>query len=426
MRNSDRLLAVLAGLILLGTAACSSADKQTELAATELASPQGPAGLPLPSELAGKQSTYSLQDGHRSGADYAPLLPFQRVQPLDTTLLYTPNLSAAPDSLDGLAFATYDFTLPDYDGAPKFIEFFWDGAAPTGELHVALASWELDRWRWHSGISGNKLFLDSLAPYLNGDDRVLVVVAVSGTSPASLIELQLEGQGDPEATLTPEKSMGPAPLQVDFDGSASVDHDGSLVNYEWDLDGDGVFSEIGVENGALGDPVPPTYTYVDPGIYFAALRISDDAGKTAEASALVVATGGPAPTAVLSAEPLVLTQGLSVQFDASESNDPSGGTIELYEWDFDGDQIYDEAGDEHAAFNDPAPSFVFEDNGFFDPGGARDQQQRRTGHRESADRGAQRAAGRRARGGCAVGPGAAEREPLGGVKQRSGRQHYAD
>jgi PKD domain-containing protein len=62
---------------------------------------------------------------------------------------------------------------------------------------------------------------------------------------------------------------------VTFDGSASSDPDGSIVRYEWDLDGDGVFETDG------GHSSHTTTIYSRAGVRAVSLRVSDDDGATA-------------------------------------------------------------------------------------------------------------------------------------------------
>ncbi len=66
---------------------------------------------------------------------------------------------------------------------------------------------------------------------------------------------------------------------VQLDASASFDADGTIVAYEWDLDGDGVFDD------ATG--VTTQVTYPDNGTYVVTVRVTDDAGATATATATV-------------------------------------------------------------------------------------------------------------------------------------------
>jgi lysophospholipase L1-like esterase len=80
---------------------------------------------------------------------------------------------------------------------------------------------------------------------------------------------------------------GPYPARVgepiEFDASGSYDPDGTLVRYDWDFDGDGT-----VDQTTAGPVVSRTYTAPFEG--FGTLRVTDDRGQSALASALVSVT----------------------------------------------------------------------------------------------------------------------------------------
>jgi hypothetical protein len=61
---------------------------------------------------------------------------------------------------------------------------------------------------------------------------------------------------------------------VQFSG-AGVDSDGTVIKYEWDFDGDGVFEWSSEDNGLA------TFFYNDGGEYITTLRVTDDEGNTA-------------------------------------------------------------------------------------------------------------------------------------------------
>lgn len=85
----------------------------------------------------------------------------------------------------------------------------------------------------------------------------------------------------PKAICTADSTAGYAALVVQFDATASVDPDGTIVSYDWDF-GDG--------NSASGQT--PTHTYVQPGNYQAQLIVTDDQGAqdTAVESIVVMQT----------------------------------------------------------------------------------------------------------------------------------------
>jgi PKD repeat protein len=122
--------------------------------------------------------------------------------------------------------------------------------------------------------------------------------------------------GAPVASFT--ATPGVAPLEVDFDGSASTD-DGTIVAYEWDF-GDG--------NTASGQTT--THTFATAGTYTVALTVTDDEGMTGATSQSVTVSDGSnqAPTAAFGAAP----SGLAVDF--TDQSTDSDGSVVGWDWDF--------------------------------------------------------------------------------------------
>jgi len=79
--------------------------------------------------------------------------------------------------------------------------------------------------------------------------------------------------GFPTAIAGPDTSIEPGGT-VQFSG-AGTDEDGSIVEYEWDFDGDGVYEWSSNENGLT------TFIFNNAGIYTATLRVIDNDGNTA-------------------------------------------------------------------------------------------------------------------------------------------------
>jgi glucose/arabinose dehydrogenase/PKD repeat protein len=124
----------------------------------------------------------------------------------------------------------------------------------------------------------------------------------------------------PVAVATADRTSGPLPLTVRFDGTQSTDaEDGEPSGYAWDLDGDGAFDD------AFTATV--TFTYTVAGTYTVRLRVTDSDGATGVAS-IVVQPGNSAPTARITAPPAG-TQwrvGDVIAFTGS-ATDPEQGTL---------------------------------------------------------------------------------------------------
>ncbi|WP_205471609.1 ThuA domain-containing protein [Nocardioides sp. SYSU D00038] len=99
----------------------------------------------------------------------------------------------------------------------------------------------------------------------------------------------VQGNRAPIARATADKTSGPAPLTVNFDGSASSDPDGSPLTYAWDFDGDDTVDSTDES---------PTHTYTEAGDYTARLTVTDEDGRTA-VSNLAITSGNTAPTVEL-------------------------------------------------------------------------------------------------------------------------------
>jgi YD repeat-containing protein len=137
----------------------------------------------------------------------------------------------------------------------------------------------------------------------------------------------------PTASFTATPNPVPTGTAVTFDASASVDPDGTIAKYEWDLDGNGTYETIG------GTSPTTTKTYATAATPTVRLRVTDNNGATATASR-VLTVQNRLPTASFTATPATVVSGSSVTFNGSGSTDPDG-TIAKYEWDFDGNGTYE-------------------------------------------------------------------------------------
>jgi PKD repeat protein len=147
---------------------------------------------------------------------------------------------------------------------------------------------------------------------------------------------------------TPIADAGPNRLvcvgeAIEFDGSASLDPDGTLVGYHWRF-GD----------GAEADGSLVRHTYDQPGNYAVNLSIEDNSnttcGSAASAAQVRVNTR---PVAKADAERVGYTGGAhdDLVFDGSESYDPDGDILS-YRWDF-GDGNVKRGSKVHHYFQNP-------------------------------------------------------------------------
>ncbi|MCB0852758.1 MAG: PQQ-dependent sugar dehydrogenase, partial [Bacteroidetes bacterium] len=90
---------------------------------------------------------------------------------------------------------------------------------------------------------------------------------------ARLVHLQyVSGNRKPLAKIAADKTIGAAPLTINFNGETSKDFDGDPITYQWSFNGKDVQSE----------EANPSYTFNEPGTYKVKLTVSDPSGETSE------------------------------------------------------------------------------------------------------------------------------------------------
>lgn len=107
----------------------------------------------------------------------------------------------------------------------------------------------------------------------------------NGAAPVSTATITVLPPNNPPVIglLTASVESGYAPLYVEFSASG-YDNDGSVVKYEWDVDGDGIYD-------INGDKV--SYTYTNVGIYNVYTRVIDDDGAEARLGKAINVTNIP-------------------------------------------------------------------------------------------------------------------------------------
>lgn len=158
---------------------------------------------------------------------------------------------------------------------------------------------------------------------------------------------------------------------LSFDASESFDIDGELSIYQWDFDGDGNFDEPG-DDDYTGDSKNPTHAFDVLGEIHVDLLVIDaeDAFDTLDEKIVITVENWPGNNPpVAYAEPTSSTNIFITQwvgFDASASYDPDAGNwISSYEWDFDGDDNFDEPVDDAYSGSPVFPMHQFNEPGIF-------------------------------------------------------------
>ncbi len=137
----------------------------------------------------------------------------------------------------------------------------------------------------------------------------------------------------PTAAFTSSPSSPTTGQTVTFDGSGSVDSDGTIARYQWDLDGNGTFETD------TGTTATATHSYATAGNVDVKLRVTDNTGTTGSVTHTVT-VANRTPTASFTYSPNPVPLNTTVTFDGSASSDPDG-TIAKYEWDLDGNGTFE-------------------------------------------------------------------------------------
>lgn len=115
-------------------------------------------------------------------------------------------------------------------------------------------------------------------------DALLIVTNDQLISDARFFQVNVTSGAIPSASFYPDMYQGMAPLKVHFDASGSVDQDGEITSYQWQLSsGESDDRPIGI--GESFD-----YTFEAPGRYFVRLTVTDNEGNIAEREEMIEVT----------------------------------------------------------------------------------------------------------------------------------------
>jgi PKD repeat protein len=253
-------------------------------------------------------------------------------------------------------------------------------SAPSGELNESIIVTASGAYRYDFDVDGDGTY--DITSSTSGSAEIdtsslgIIRAAVRGSSSSGTsfarggVSVVIAGNSRPAASATASPQSGVAPLIVDFTGFGEDQEDetGSLA-YAWDIDGDGIYEPDTNQLVLVNE-------YTVPGVYGVKFRVTDTDGAWDVDTIPVVVSGvdpeNVPPTAELSGTPTGGNAPLLVVFDAGGSSD-SDGTIVGYEWDFNGDGLYDSYGTASTA------SFSYSSAGTFtaevrvsDNGGAMD------------------------------------------------------
>jgi PKD repeat protein len=207
----------------------------------------------------------------------------------------------------------------DLDGTITKYEFDWDGGGGQGYIDNGT-----------NPLASHTFSAGEVTVFLRVTDNLGAI----GTDSIEINAINLSAP--PVAVVNADLQSGPAPLTVTFDASFSVD-DVGIAKYEWDFDDDGV---IDLDSGLVPSAVN---TYVVGGSYIGRVIVTDADGQTDSATVDISVLGGTGePVAVLEANTTLGPGPLTVTLDGSGSFDTDGGAITKYEFDWEGDGLFEQ------------------------------------------------------------------------------------
>ena len=256
--------------------------------------------------------TWTTDEGSTSQVEYGETISYGSLTTLDATEVTSHSVDLT--SLSGST--TYDFRVRSSDASsnevvsgnytfttsntapatPSLTADITSGTAPLTVNFSASASdsdgyittyeWDYDGdgvYDANTGaVSGATNTYSTVGTY-NARVRVTDNGGASATSGALTISVSSGANQPPTISyLTPSPSTGTAPLDVTFT-AWSTDPDGSIVQYEWDFDGNGTYD-------ATTADTPVAYNYTVVGTFVARMRVTDNLGGTATAQTTVTVT----------------------------------------------------------------------------------------------------------------------------------------
>ncbi|MBI4684808.1 MAG: PKD domain-containing protein [Nitrospirae bacterium] len=218
------------------------------------------------------------------------------------------------DTLDNEAVST-NYTFTTSNTSPLIISFAaapargvkplivnFSASASDSDGYIATYEWDLDG---DGAYENNTATLSSTSfTYINAGtykpklrvtdnggasavsnlQRVRIRLDITDdTSDDTIIVESATNQPPSVQSLTPSSSSGTAPFAVTFSTIVS-DPDGTIVQYEWDFDGNGTYDATTSNN-------PVSHTYNNPGTYTVRVRVTDNQGATATGETTITVSG---------------------------------------------------------------------------------------------------------------------------------------
>jgi PKD repeat protein len=227
---------------------------------------------------------------------------------------------------------TASFTATPNPVSPNATATFDASASKDPDGTIAKYEWDLDGNGSYETNSGTKVTATRSYTSEGTVNVGLRITDNSGATATTTVPLTVKNQA-PTASFTATPNPANTSATVSFNAGASVDPDGTIAKYEWDLDGNGTYETN------TGTTKTTSKSYATPGEITVGLRVTDNKGATGTTTK-VITIQNQLPVASFTVSPNPTTAGSTVTFNGSASKDPDG-TIAKYEWDLNGDGTYE-------------------------------------------------------------------------------------
>ncbi|WP_158598844.1 MULTISPECIES: PKD domain-containing protein [unclassified Halorubrum] len=215
-----------------------------------------------------------------------------------------------------------------------------DSTDADGE--VVETRWDLDA---NGHVESNAS--EPTATYDDYGEQTATLTVIDDDGARNKTTLTFDVNAPPTPAFTTSAPV-PTAESIDLVADSSVDPDGTIESYEWDLDTDGTSEATGSTTSV---------EFADDGTYSIELTVTDNDGTDRSLTRNVTVTNRP-PNATATANDTTPAIGQPVTFDASESTDVDGA-IATVAWDITNDGTYDFTGEQVTrAFSEPGNQSV--------------------------------------------------------------------
>jgi PKD repeat protein len=234
--------------------------------------------------------------------------------PLIVTQPPTVSLGASPNPVQAGDPVTVTATASDPDTGGSITKYEWD---LNGD-----GSFETDT----GAVSATSTTFPAEGTYT-------VRVRVTDSDGAKAVDTATITVDPPATTNQPPVAsitvpgLAVAGTPTTLDATASTDPDGSVTQYEWDFNGDGVYDQTTAQ---------PTvsHTFGAAGQVTVGLRVTDNGGSTDATTAKLDVVLAPSPGTISASLPNSVPLNTPITFTDTGAADPNaGGSITKYEWD---------------------------------------------------------------------------------------------